>query len=110
MSNQLLASKVVVTEEAPRIRTGVSGPTAVLAALGQTERGPFEPTLVTSFEEFANTYGDAFSGSKFPLAIEGFFENGGNFLYVKRVDKTGSAAASGTLLTANTGPTAGTTP
>jgi hypothetical protein len=108
MSNQLLASKVVVTEEAPRIRTGVSGPTAVLAALGQTERGPFEPTLVTSFEEFANTYGDAFSGSKFPLAIEGFFENGGNFLYVKRVDKTGSAAASGTLLTANTGPTAGT--
>ena len=58
MSNQLLASKVVIVEEEPRLRNIPSLPTAVVGAVGVTERGPVgQAVLVTSFEEFVGTFG-----------------------------------------------------
>ena len=52
-SNLLLASKIVVVEEPPQIRTIPGVPTSITAFEGVTERGPVRvPQFVTSFEEF----------------------------------------------------------
>lgn len=83
---------------------GVS--TSTCGAVGVTERGPTmgKPELVTSFLEFQRKFGgslpeppaalmnswalnDAEGGRwwQFPLSVKGFFDNGGQRLYVKRV-------------------------
>src|SRR5688572_3382736 len=83
---------------------GVS--TSTCGAIGVTERGPTrgKPELVTSFLEFQRKFGgflpeqpaalmnswalNAAEGGRwwqFPLAVKGFFDNGGQRLYVKRV-------------------------
>jgi phage tail sheath protein FI len=88
----------------PRPIAGVSTSTAGM--IGVTRRGPEtgKPRLVTSYLEFQRTFGgllpdpDPGDASKwadnaaeggqwwtFPLAVRGFFENGGRRLFVKRV-------------------------
>src|SRR5258707_13754 len=88
----------------PKPIEGVSTSTA--GAVGVTAFGPTEgkPVLVTSFAEFVRKFGGYLStptGSQynrwalnpteggnywqFPLAVKGFFDNGGQRLYVKRV-------------------------
>ena len=86
MSNALLSSKIVVTEEPPRIRSFSSLPTAVLGMVGLAERGPMDQAvLVTSFEEFVNTFGGYTLATKdTTAAVEGFFEEGGQFLWFAR--------------------------
>lgn len=85
MTGQLLSSKVVVVEEAPRVRGVPAAPTAVLGAVGVTERGPVgKATLVTSFEEFQTRFGGFTQDSDLSLAAMGFFENGGSQLWVVR--------------------------
>ena len=117
MSNALLSSKVAILEEEPRIRTIDAVQTSIVAAVGVTERGPIAvPTLVTSFEEFRDVFGGFTADSDLALAAQGFFENGGQFLYVIRtVHFTDPASlatktsAKGTLnlQTAASGPTSG---
>jgi uncharacterized protein len=84
---------------------GVS--TSVTGFVGVTQRGPADtlgPVLVTSFPEFANTFGTYFvpsfgtTPSFLPHAVAGFFNNGGQLLYIKRVYS----------LTAGSGPTPAT--
>ncbi|WP_197358955.1 phage tail sheath family protein, partial [Streptomyces clavuligerus] len=86
--------------------------------VGVTARGPSsgKPKLVTSFLEFQNTFGgflpepaatvrdtwanDPAEGGRwwlFPLAVKGFFDNGGQRLYVKRVVSARAVPSSGTL-------------
>ena len=85
MGNQLLASKVVIVEEEPRIRNVPALPTAVVGAVGVTERGPVgQAVLVTSFEEFVETFGGFTPNSDLALAAQAFFENGGQTLWVVR--------------------------
>ncbi|MFI6412719.1 phage tail sheath family protein [Streptomyces sp. NPDC050585] len=100
----------------PRPIAGVSTSTAGM--VGVTARGPYtgKPKLVTNFLEFQNLFGgflpepeasvrDAWAGDHaeggrwwlFPLAVKGFFDNGGRRLYVKRVASGGARAASGVL-------------
>ncbi|HEX6341174.1 phage tail sheath C-terminal domain-containing protein [Umezawaea sp.] len=100
----------------PRPIAGVSTSTAGM--VGVTRRGPVDgkPKLVTNFLEFQTTFGgflaepertvrDAWANDPgeggrwwlFPLAVKGFFDNGGQRLYVKRVASSGAVAASGTL-------------
>ncbi|MFC8918395.1 phage tail sheath family protein [Streptomyces sp. NPDC047821] len=100
----------------PRPIAGVSTSTAGM--VGVTARGPYtgKPKLVTNFLEFQNTFGgflpepdvsvrDAWANNPaeggrwwlFPLAVKGFFDNGGQRLYVKRVASAGARAASGSL-------------
>ncbi|MFI9455226.1 phage tail sheath family protein [Amycolatopsis sp. NPDC052450] len=100
----------------PRPIAGVSTSTAGM--VGVTQRGPTggKPKLVTNFLEFQTTFGgflpepdqpvrDRWAGDPaeggrwwlFPLAVKGFFDNGGQRLYVKRVVSGGATAASGTL-------------
>lgn len=100
----------------PRPIAGVSTSTAGM--VGVTARGPYtgKPKLVTNFLEFQNTFGgflpepdvpvrDAWANNPdeggrwwlFPLAVKGFFDNGGQRLYIKRVASTGATAAAGAL-------------
>jgi phage tail sheath protein FI len=64
---------------------GVSTSTA--GFVGQTERGPVQPTLVTSFVEYQRWYGGFLdtSISYLPFAAKGFFDNGGQRLFIARV-------------------------
>ena len=73
----------------PRPIEGV--PTSTAAFLGETERGPTKPRLVTSHDEYLRWFGTASdAGKHMPHAAGGFFENGGQRLYVCRV--VGAAA------------------
>lgn len=117
MSNALLSSKVAILEEEPSIRAIAAVQTSIVAAIGVTERGPIAtPTLVTSFDEYKDVFGGYTADSDLALAAAGFFENGGQFLYVVRTvhytdvsvaaSKT-SAPGTLTLQTPATAPSAG---
>jgi phage tail sheath protein FI len=100
----------------PKPIAGVSTSTA--GAVGVTARGPTTglPVLVTSYAEYVRRFGgvlpdpsaavqaawgvqNAEGGHwwKFPLAVKGFFDNGGQRLYVKRVAARTATSASATL-------------
>jgi uncharacterized protein len=82
-------------ERGPRPIEGV--PTSTAAFLGETERGPIKPRLVTSYNDYKRWFGEVF-GSRdryLPYAANGFFENGGKRLYVCRI--VGENAALATL-------------
>lgn len=72
-------------ERGPRPIEGV--PTSTAAFLGETERGPIKPRLVTSYIEYKRWFGDVFGNREkyMPYAANGFFENGGRRLYVGRI-------------------------
>src|SRR5438445_13551006 len=103
----------------PKPIEGVSTSTA--GAVGVTERGPTDsappyygkPVLCTSFADFERIFGsfltdpdpairnrwdlDSAEGGRwwqFPLSVKGFFDNGGQRLYVKRVFAAPNAATS----------------
>lgn len=97
----------------PKPIEGVSTSTA--GAVGVTLRGPSsgKPELVTSFNEFVRKFGgyypepppavynqwslDATEGGKwwqFALSVKGFFDNGGQRLYVKRAVASTATASS----------------
>jgi hypothetical protein len=85
----------VYTEEravGPRTITGVS--TSVAGFVGETERGPVTPRLVTSWQDFQNNYGgfdrftegDPLAETHLVDAVYGFFKNAGDArCYVGRV-------------------------
>jgi phage tail sheath protein FI len=72
---------------------GVS--TSTTGFVGQTERGPVQPTLVTSFVEYQRWFGSflAPSISYLPFAAKGFFDNGGQRLFIARVVGAGAQQA-----------------
>jgi phage tail sheath protein FI len=73
-------------ERGPRPIEGV--PTSTAAFLGETERGPVWPRLVTSYSEYTRLFGGVFAEGKYmPQAASGFFDNGGRRLYVCRIVK-----------------------
>jgi phage tail sheath protein FI len=76
---------------------GVSTSTA--GFLGETERGPTYPQLVTSFPEYKRMFGGFFGDTKFlPYAVDGFFGNGGKRCFIARiVDKEGGVSAAVTI-------------
>lgn len=101
---EYLSPGVYVEEVAsgPRPIEGVSTSTAGFA--GQTERGPSETRLVTSWPDFTRWYGGTLdTGTSYlPFAVRGFFENGGQRLFVARA--TDPAAQEANLeLTAGAG-------
>ncbi|HWO25297.1 MAG TPA: phage tail sheath C-terminal domain-containing protein [Kofleriaceae bacterium] len=94
----------------PKPIEGVSTSTA--GAVGVTALGPDtgKPVLITSFAEYMNKFGGSvvldeatmarWSGDPqrgefwtFPLAIKGFFDNGGQRIYVRRVVASAASAA-----------------
>jgi phage tail sheath protein FI len=82
-------------ERGPRPIEGV--PTNIAAFLGEAERGTTTPLLVTSYTEYRRWFGDVFGANRdryLPYAANGFFENGGNLLYVCRLTRSDAAVAS----------------
>lgn len=112
MSNQLLASKIVIEEETPALRSIPALDTAVLSMVGITIKGPINtPTLVQSFDQFVRKFGSYMVGSHMAAAVEGFFENGGTNIYIVRVvhysditDGTTATSANATINLANATP------
>ncbi len=71
---------------------GVS--TSVAGFLGQTERGPIGPRLVTGFEQFTRLYGGHIKESYLAYAVDGFFRNGGQRCYIGRIMGGGAKVSS----------------
>jgi phage tail sheath protein FI len=68
--------------------------TSTPAFLGEAQKGPTTPTLVTSWQQFQTVYGSYFDESKFlPYAVEGFFLNGGQRCYIRKVCNNDYATA-----------------
>ncbi|WP_038967635.1 phage tail sheath family protein [Bradyrhizobium diazoefficiens] len=85
-------------ERGPRPIEGV--PTSTAAFLGETERGPISPRMVTSYIEYKRWFGDVFRPQRdryMPYAASGFFENGGKRLYVCRIVGDDATTASAVL-------------
>ena len=60
--------------------------TSSAAMVGIAERGPInKPTLVTSWEQFMNTFGGYIAAGYLAYAARAFFDNGGAVLWVNRV-------------------------
>src|SRR5688572_27398786 len=71
-------------ERGPRPIEGVATSTA--AFLGETERGPLRPRMVTGYNEYQRWFGGVFHRDKFmPQAVSGFFENGGKRAFICRI-------------------------
>jgi uncharacterized protein len=82
---------------------GVSTSTA--GFVGVTERGPIagRPVLVTNFADFRRRFGgllpESFGDSRFlGYAVQGFFENGGQRVFIKRVPGEGALESQGDVL------------
>jgi|EndMetStandDraft_9_1072997.scaffolds.fasta_scaffold06094_2 phage tail sheath protein FI len=94
-------------ERGPRPIEGV--PTSTAAFLGEAERGPIKPRLVTSYKEYQRWFGSVFGQDKFlPYAVNGFFENGGKRVYICRLvgkdAKSAEAAFGNSFLIRAAGP------
>ena len=84
------------SERGPKPIEGV--PTSTAAFIGETERGPTKPRLVTSYKDYLRWFGGVFGDTKFmPYAVNGFFENGGKRLYVCRVTDDTALSAEAAL-------------
>ena len=72
---------------------GVSTSTA--GFVGRTERGPDVPLLVTSWPEYTRWFGGHVNTAQsyLPFAVQGFFANGGQRLFIARVNGAGATAA-----------------
>jgi len=67
--------------------------TAVAAFVGFAERGPAnEPTLVTNWTQFTQTYGDFVEGSYLAHSVYGYFLNGGGAAYIVRIGAEGDGS------------------
>src|SRR5262245_4862395 len=83
-------------ERGPKPIEGVATSTA--AFLGETERGPTWPRLITSYNEYLRLFGDVFAEGKYvPYAVKAFFDNGGRRVYVTRIAGAGATPATGTF-------------
>src|ERR1043165_9852009 len=82
-------------ERGPRPIEGVATSTA--AFLGETERGPTRPRMVTSYNEYRRWFGGVFSSTKYmPYAVSGFFDNGGKRAFIARIVGKAATIASHT--------------
>lgn len=84
----------VYVEEIPSSQKVLTAaPTAVTAFVGFTATAPTDPEdpqglaprLVTSWSQFESLYGGFVEGAMLPLAVYGYFLNGGSLAYIVRV-------------------------
>ncbi|MFJ2900124.1 phage tail sheath family protein [Streptomyces sp. NPDC087218] len=70
--------------------------TAIAAFVGFSETGPFhQPTLVTNWDQYVQTFGTHAPGTYLTRAVHGYFANGGGAAYVVRVGGAAQDAAAG---------------
>jgi phage tail sheath protein FI len=96
---EYLSPGVYVEEVAtgPRPIEGVSTSTAGM--VGQTERGPTRRRQVTSWGDYLSWFGGIIDPAQsfMPFAARGFFDNGGQRLFVARVTRSDAVTASRTV-------------
>ena len=74
MGTELLASKIVVLEQDPALRSIRGVPTANTAIVGIFDRGPIGvATLFTNPAEARRVHGSFIAVGKAPEAVDGFF-------------------------------------
>jgi phage tail sheath protein FI len=79
-------------ERGPKPIEGVA--TSTTAFLGETERGPTRPQLVTSYNGYLRLFGDVYADDKFlPHAVKSFFDNGGRRAVIARIAGAGAETA-----------------
>lgn len=91
-----LLSPGVFIEEVPS-QVQIVGPvsTSTMAIVGFTKKGPTDTaTLVTSFDQFTQTFGSIAKESFLGLSVAAFFANGGKRAYIVRVVPADAVAAS----------------
>lgn len=83
---ELLASKVVIQEEDPQLRSIPAESTAVIGVVGVAERGPVGvATLITSWDEYVRTFGVYTADGELPMAVRGIYrQDPGAYVYVVR--------------------------
>ena len=94
----------VYVEEVATGRRPIEGvSTSTTGFVGQTERGPLRPRLVTSWDDFQSWFGGMVDPdvSYLPFAARGFFENGGQRLFIARVTRDDARTSSMTLATSD---------
>lgn len=85
MSTALLASKIVIVEEEPKVRTIQGVQDSIAGFLGITEKGPVgQAVLVTSVADYDATFGGYVANGDVRQAVDGFFQNGGSAVYIVR--------------------------
>ena len=76
----------VYVEEVERGAKPIEGVgTSTPGFLGETERGPEDPRLITSYADYQRWFGGVVENRYLPQAVEGYFQNGGSRCYVGRV-------------------------
>ena len=80
---------------------GVSTSTA--GFLGETERGPLKPQLVTGFNDYKRKYGGYVEDSFLTHAIDGFFKNGGSRAFIGRITDVDRHQSASTTLADESG-------
>lgn len=85
----------------PRPIQGVGTSTA--GFVGLTERGPMKPRLVTNWGDYVRWFGDVIDeGTSFlPYAARGFFQNGGQRVFIARVTQSDAVSAAMDFATTN---------
>lgn len=75
---QFLSPGIKVIEQESKIRNIRGVATSIGAFIGTAERGPIgKATLITSFEDFLNTFGGFTAYSQMGRAVNGFYQNAG---------------------------------
>jgi len=101
---QYLTPGVYVEEvnTGPRPIEGVS--TSIAGFAGEAERGPTRPQLITSWPDYQRWYGTyidqpprSAAMGYLPYAVRGFFDNGGQQVFVARVVAAGRGTAVGNI-------------
>jgi len=82
---EYLSPGVYVEETSSGAKSVEGASTSTAGFLGQTERGPLKPQLVTSFNDFKRKYGGFVDESFLGYTVNGFFQNGGTRAFIARV-------------------------
>ena len=92
MSPQYLSPGVYM-EEVDRGSRPIEGVgTAVAAFVGFAQQGPInQPTLITNWTQFLNTFGGFIPGGYLAHAVYGYYANGGTICYITRLPEGGGA-------------------
>lgn len=96
---EYLAPGVYIEEVSTGARPIEGVSTSTTGFAGPTERGSLLPRLITSWEEYVRLYGDyvdrtpGHTAFYLPYAARGFFDNGGQRLFIARVTAEAAIAA-----------------
>jgi phage tail sheath protein FI len=100
---EFLSPGVFIQEISSQVQIVQAVSTSNLGSAGFTPRGPTDTaTLVTSFDQFTNTFGGFARESYLPLTVAAFFANGGRRMFMVRVVPGDAVAADAKILSLTT--------